>query len=148
MSYVLTVSSKKDLVSNLICVESRVGYLLEKRKRREERNALRFIRMKAQQDSTTTVSLQRDTANGKQEISVYMEQPTHGQQNHVTNIKEHRQHPPGTHFIVSDWAPKIWLPDTERHARHNNELLTSKSTEFSHWRSRAVARRLPQRHIR
>ena len=66
--YVLKVSSKTILVSNLVCVESRVGYLLKKRKRREERNRLRFIRMKAQQGSTAVVSLQQDIINGKKEI--------------------------------------------------------------------------------
>ena len=43
-------------------------YLLKKRKRREERDALRFIRMKAQQGSTAVVSLQQDIINGKKEI--------------------------------------------------------------------------------
>jgi len=66
--YVLKVSSKTVLISNLVCVESRVEYLLKKRKRREERNALRFIRTKAQQDSTMVVSLQQDIINGKKEI--------------------------------------------------------------------------------
>lgn len=62
---VLKVSSKTILISNLVCVESRVGYLLKKRKRREERNALRFIRTKVQQDSTMVMSLQQDIINGK-----------------------------------------------------------------------------------
>jgi len=66
--YVLKVSSKTVLVSNLVCVESRVGYLLKKRKRREERNGLRFIRTKTQQDSTMVVSLQQDISNGEKEI--------------------------------------------------------------------------------
>jgi len=64
----LKVSSKTVLVSNLVCVESRVENLLKKRERREERNALRFITVKAQQDSTTVVSLQQDIINGKKEI--------------------------------------------------------------------------------
>jgi len=63
--YVLKVSSKRVFVSNLVCVESRVGYLLKKRKRRQERNVLRSIRMKAQQDSTMVMSLQQDIINGK-----------------------------------------------------------------------------------
>ena len=66
--YVLKVSSKTVLISNLVCVESRVEYLLKKRKRREERNGLRFIRTKTQQDSTMVVSLQQDIINGEKEI--------------------------------------------------------------------------------